>query len=163
MQVRITTAGRLGVKTELKISKPVHEVFEAIVNPKKMSRYFITTSSHRMETGKTVHWSFADVGVELDAKVKKVEEDRYVSFVWSASGVEALVEMKLEPIGETATLVKVSETGWPSDESGIARCVEQSKGWVHFLCCLKAFLEYGINLRSGGPIWEAGRLMKTRA
>mgnify|MGYP001125015693 CR=1 FL=1 len=115
-----------------------------------MSRYFITTGSERMETGKTVHWTFADVGCELDAKVKKVEKDRHISFLWSASGVEALVEMRLKPIGEAATLVKVSESGWPIDEKGIARFVTQSKGWVHFLCCLKAFLEYGVNLRSGG-------------
>jgi len=81
-----------------------------------------------METGKMVHWTFADVGCELDAKVKKVEKDRYISFLWSASGVEALVEMRLEPIDGAATLVKVSESGWPIDEKGIERCVGQSKG-----------------------------------
>jgi hypothetical protein len=28
----------------------------------------------------------------------------------------------------------------------------QVEGWTHFLCCLKAYLEYGINLRTGGVI-----------
>ena len=32
----------------------------------------------------------------------------------------------------------------------IARCIEQTQGWMHFLCCMKAYLEHGINLRKSG-------------
>jgi len=35
------------------ILKPAHEVFEAIVDPDKMNKYFITISTGRMESGKT--------------------------------------------------------------------------------------------------------------
>ena len=35
------------------ILKPAHEVFEAIVDPDKMNKYFITTSTGKMESGKT--------------------------------------------------------------------------------------------------------------
>lgn len=55
----------LEIKAALQISKPVNKVFEAIVDPEKMTNYFI------------------------------------------------------------------------------------SKGWANFLACLKAYLEYGINLRKG--------------
>ena len=41
----------------------------------------------------------------------------------------------------------MSESGWPPDDQGIQRCLEQMQGWVHMLCCLKAYLEHGINLR----------------
>ena len=98
-------------------------------------------------------WAFDDVGKSLDVKVERVEQDRFVSFLWSASGVEALVEMQILP-GDTASLLKVSESEWPPDEKGIARCVEQTQGWVHFLCCMKAYLEYGINLRKGGIAYK---------
>jgi len=139
----------LQVKTKMTIAKPAHEVFEAIVDPEKMSHYFISSGSGRMESGKTVRWVFDDAGMGLDAKVQRVEPDKFVSFLWSASGVEALVEMEMVPAG-AATLLRVSESEWPSDEKGIARCVEQTQGWMHFLCCMKAYLEYGINLRKGG-------------
>ena len=33
-------AKALQVKTQLEIAKPVHQVFEAIVDPEKMSHYF---------------------------------------------------------------------------------------------------------------------------
>ena len=81
--------------------------------------------------------------------MKRVEPDRFVSFLWSASGVEALVEMEIIP-ANAATVLKVSESEWLADEKGIAKCMEQTQGWMHFLCCMKAYLEYGINLRKGG-------------
>lgn len=144
----------LQVKTQLAIAKPAYEVFEAIVNPEKMSHYFISSGSGPMENGKTVRWVFDDVGLGLDVKVQRVERDRFVSFRWSASGVDALVEMQILP-GDPATLLKVSESEWPPDEKGIARCIEQTQGWTHFLCCMKAYLEYGINLRQGGTVHQA--------
>jgi uncharacterized protein YndB with AHSA1/START domain len=143
----------LQVKTQIAIAKPAHEVFEAIVDPQKMSHYFISSGSDRMESGKTVRWVFDDAGASLDVKVQRAERDRSVSFLWSARGVEARVEMHVDPEGST-TLVKVSESEWPADEKGIARCVEQTQGWTHFLCCMKAYLEYGINLRRSGAVHQ---------
>lgn len=146
----------LEVRTELRISKATHEVFDAIVEPQGMSNYFVTTGSGRMDSGRTVHWTFADVGGELDVKVKKVVKDRSISYLWSAGGVETTVKLNLEPEGE-ATVVKVNEKGWSLDDKGIERLAEQTQGWVHFLLCLKAFLEYGINLGRGGTIGEKHR------
>ena len=97
-------------------------------------------------------WTWADKGARLTVRVQKVEKDSNISFLCSASGVESLVEMELVPVNETATVVKVTETGWSSDPQGIARLAEQTQGWVHFLCCLKAFLEFGINLRAGKAV-----------
>ena len=48
----------LEIKTGLVIQKPVHEVFEAIVDPLKMSVYFISKSSGRLEEGKKLIWKF---------------------------------------------------------------------------------------------------------
>ena len=142
----------LKVKTEARISRPIHEVFESIVDPDKMSRYFITTGSGRMESNRVLIWTWADKGARLNIKVLKAERDRRISFLWPASGVETLVKIELTPADERATVVTVTEMGWPDDTQGIARLAEQTQGWVHFLCCLKAFLEFGINLRTGKAI-----------
>lgn len=156
----MNVAGPLKVDTGQRILKGSHEVFEAIIDPASMSRYFITSGSGRLETGRTVHWVFKDVGAELDVRVGRVEADRFVSFSWSASGVEALVEISLEPDGSDATMVYISESGWPMDEMRVARLVEQSKGWVQFLCSLKAYLEGGVDLRAGGRLKGAGKFVK---
>jgi uncharacterized protein YndB with AHSA1/START domain len=141
---------KLQAEVEKKISKPVKEVFEAIVDPEKMSHYFITSGSGRLEEGKTVIWKWDDVGAELPITVKKVDEKHYIiSFLWSASGVETNVEIKLKPLDATTTLITVCEDGWESDEKGIKRYGQQIHGWVDMVTCMKAFLEYGINLRRG--------------
>jgi len=142
----------LEVKVQVGILKPVHRVFEAIVNPDEMSRYFISSASDRMDSSKNINWRWDDVGVELPVKVQQVVPDQSISFLWSASGVEALVTIKLEGGDNSSTIVKISESSWPADSEGINRCLEQTQGWTHMLCCLKAYLEYGINLRTGGII-----------
>jgi uncharacterized protein YndB with AHSA1/START domain len=43
---------KLEIKTGIKIDKPEHDVFEAIVDPSKISNYFLSSSSGRMEEGK---------------------------------------------------------------------------------------------------------------
>ena len=35
------------------------------------------------------------------------------------------------------------------NEAGIKQLMGQTEGWANFLACLKAYLEYGINLRKG--------------
>jgi uncharacterized protein YndB with AHSA1/START domain len=138
----------LQARTRIKIAKSPHEVFDAIVDPNHMSQYFISAGSGRMEEGKTVTWHWADVGAEMAVDVGKIEEDRLVSFSWRASRSKTEVEIKLEPTKE-ATLVTVVEDGWDKSDKGIAALAENTQGWVGFLLCLKAYLEYGINLREG--------------
>ena len=143
---------RIKTKVQMGILKPAHEVFEAIVDPGKMNKYFISTSTGRMESDKTLTWTWEDFDAAHEVKVHNVEKDKLVSFKWEGSGVECLVVITLEPKGENKTLVKITESDWPADFQGAARCMGQVEGWTHFLCCLKAYLEYGVNLRVGGVI-----------
>jgi len=143
---------RIKTKVQMGILKPAHEVFEAIVDPDKMNKYFITTSTGRMENGKTLTWSWEDFDASHEVRVKDVEKDKLVSFTWVGSGVECLVVITLEPKGDSQTLVKITESDWPADCEGANRCMGQVEGWTHFLCCLKASLEYGVNLRVGGVV-----------
>jgi len=140
------------VKVQMGILKPTSEIFDAIVNPDKMNKYFISTSSGRMESGKTLIWTWEDFDAELQIKVGKIEKDKTVSFEWNGSGVECVVVITLEPKGENQTLVKITESDWPADYKGANRCMGQVEGWTNFLCCLKAYLEHGINLRVGAYI-----------
>ena len=143
---------KIKAKVQMGILKPVSEVFEAIVDPEKMNKYFITTSTGRMESGKTLTWSWEDFDATMDIKVKEIEKDKLVSFTWQGSGIECLVEILLEQKNENQTLIRITESEWSADFKGANQCIGQVEGWTHFLCCLKAYLEYDINLRVGGVI-----------
>ena len=51
----------LKFRVAARIAKPVHEVFEAVVDPQQLSEYFTTGGAKgRLETGATVTWDFHD-------------------------------------------------------------------------------------------------------
>ncbi len=139
----------LEIKTALQILKPAHDVFEAIVDPVKMSNYFISKGSGRMEDGKEVIWKFPEFEVEFPVRVGRIEKDKYISYCWDLDNTELLVEMTLTPRGSEATLVTITEKGRRNDPEGIKWLKGNTEGWANFLACLKAWLEYGINLRKG--------------
>ena len=138
---------QLEVKTKIRIGAPAHEVFDAIINPAKMSQYFITEASGPVEAGKTISWTWADYHTTIDIHVQEVDLDRLISFKWSGSSVETLVEIELLADTESITSVIVCEKGWDKDNKGIESLTEQTKGWMEMLLCLKAFVQFGINLR----------------
>jgi uncharacterized protein YndB with AHSA1/START domain len=142
----------LRVKAETTIPRPRHEVFEAIVDPAKMSCYFTSAGSGRLESGKTITWTFADVGAELAVQVGRVEQDRHVAFTWPASGVDSAVAIELDDTDDGGTLVQIEDGDWPADSEGIERYGGQSQGWADMAACLKAYLLFGVNLRTGQPV-----------
>ena len=139
----------LEIKTAIQILKTVNEVFEAIVDPTKMSNYFVSKSSGRMETGKQIMWQFPEFDMEFPIRVCKIIKDEYISYYWDVEGTELLVEMTLTGRAENSTLVTITEKSRANDEAGIKWLKGNTEGWANFLACLKAYLEYGINLRKG--------------
>jgi hypothetical protein len=45
--------------------------------------------------------------------------------------------------------VTISEWGWKDNEAGRKSSYGNCFGWTQMLSCLKAWTEYGINLRKG--------------
>lgn len=139
----------LDIKVAIQILKPVNEVFEAIVNPEKMSNYFISKSSGKMEEGKEIFWQFPEFDLEFPVRVGKIEKNKYISYYWDLDGLELFVEMTLKIKDNDSTIVTVTEKSRNNDETGIKWLKGNTEGWANFLACLKAYLEYGINLRKG--------------
>ncbi len=139
----------LEIKTAIQILKPIHEVFEAIVDPAKMSNYFISRSSGRMEEGKNLIWGFPEFEMDVPVKIGKIEKDKHISYYWDVDKEPLLVEMALEVYKNNSTIVTITEKSKNNNEAGINWLKGNTEGWANFLACLKAYLEYGINLRTG--------------
>jgi uncharacterized protein YndB with AHSA1/START domain len=139
----------LEVKAALQILKPAHEVYEAIIDPEEMSNYFISKGSGKMEEGRRIIWRFPEFDADFPIRVGKLEADKYISYYWEVDGKELLVEMTLTPVDGDATVVAITEKGRENDEAGIKWLIGNTEGWANFLACLKAYLEYGVNLRNG--------------
>lgn len=139
----------LSINVAMQIQKPINEVFEAIINPDQMSNYFISESTGVMEEGKNIIWKFPEFEFECPIRVGKIEVNKYISYYWFMDEIELLVAITLTSKENNTTLVSISEKSRNNDEAGIKWLSGNSFGWSNFLACLKAYLEFGINLRKG--------------
>ena len=142
----------LKFKVQAKIQKPVAEVFDAVRDNRKLTGYFTTASaSAPLTEGATVQWEFADYPGAFPVFVKKVVENELIAFEWGAADGDynTRVEMRFEALDPRNTLVTISESGWKETEKGLESSYGNCMGWSQMAACLKAYLEYGINLRKG--------------
>lgn len=146
----------LEINAGLQIQKTASEVFEAIVDPAQMTGYFISESTGRMEEGRQLVWKFPEFDMETPIRVGKIEKDKFISFFWPGENKELQVEMTLTPADNNSTVVSITEKSMNNDEAGINWLKGNTEGWANFLACLKAYLEYGINLRKGGFDFRKG-------
>jgi uncharacterized protein YndB with AHSA1/START domain len=139
----------LQINVSIQIQKPCGEVFEAIVNPAHMCQYFISGSSGMMEENKVLVWNFPEFAGDTPIRVGTITTNKLISFYWEIDGNEVLVEINLEQRQDGSTVVRITEKEMENDESGIQWLKGNTEGWSNFLACLKAYLEYRINLRKG--------------
>ncbi len=153
----------LKFKVSARISKPVSEVFAAVVDPEKLSCYFTTGGAKgHIKTGATVTWDFHDYPGAFPVEVVDVQTNKQIVLRWEANeGVpegnapvvdakyKTQVTMTFESLEDGRTLVSISEEGWRETPSGLNASYGNCQGWMQMLCALKAWLEHGINLREG--------------
>ncbi len=145
------------LKVSGRIAKPVHEVFEAVTDPGKLSGYFTTGGAKgRLATGATVTWDFADFPGAFPVHVVEVVDDKRIVFNWGAAeGTGAdpsgntRVTMIFEQLDDGRTLVTITEEGWKETQKALDACIGNTEGWTGMLCALKVYLEHGFNLREG--------------
>ncbi len=133
-------------KAFIQIRKTAEEVFEGIINPVQMTKYFISESNGRMETGKILTWKFPEFPDTFQISDIEVEPFESISFVWDP---ETKVKIRLEELADKTTIVRVSEGEKEWSEENIEWAIQNTAGWANFLASLKAWLEYGIELRKG--------------
>lgn len=137
---------KLIAKATLQIQKTASEVFEGIVDPTKMTQYFISESTGRMLAGAELDWKFPEFPDQYPVWDIQTETDRLVSFVWDK---ETVVRIVLEPQADGSTVVKVTEGEKELNEENLKWLISNTEGWANFLACMKAYLEHGVHLRKG--------------
>jgi uncharacterized protein YndB with AHSA1/START domain len=138
-------------QVSLKIRKPVAEVFDAVIDPKTLSGYFVQSSTGPLIQGATVKWRFAEAPDPFDVVVREVVANERIVLEWPGGrSYRTRVEMLFKPLDDANTMVTISEEGWRVEQEGIQLPCGNAGGWMHMMCSMKALLEYGIHLRAGG-------------
>lgn len=133
-----------------KIQRPVAEVFDAVYNPGKLSQYFTTGgASAPLDVGASITWDFADFPGAFPVVVTEMIPNRRIVLEWAAADGDYVTrtQMDFEALGDHATLVRIAEGTWRHTPEGLKSSYGNCSGWMQMLCCLKAYVEHGINLR----------------
>ena len=157
----------LKFRVAARISKPVHEVFEAVADPQQLSHYFTTGGAKGwLESGATVTWDFHDYPGAFPVEVVEVVPDEKIVLRWAASegeppnlsdsdgmvretSYQTTVTMTFKPLdGDTRTLVEIKEEGWHENQGALEASYGNCQGWSQMLCALKVWVERGFNLRA---------------
>jgi uncharacterized protein YndB with AHSA1/START domain len=136
------------------ISKPVHEVFEAVADPAKLSQYFTTGGAKgRLETGATVTWDFHDFPGAFPVWVQEVVPDERIVLEWKANEPDTdyrvTVTMTFKPTDDGRTMVEIAEEGWHDTPAALKASYGNCMGWAQMVAALKVWIEHGINMREG--------------
>ena len=136
------------------ISKPVHEVFEAVADPGQLSHYFTTGGAKgRLDTGATVTWDFHDFPGAFPVHVIEVVPDQRIVLEWKANEPDTdyrvTVTMAFTSTDDGRTKVEIAEEGWHDTPAALKASYGNCMGWSQMVAALKVWLEHGINLREG--------------
>jgi uncharacterized protein YndB with AHSA1/START domain len=140
-----------------RIAKPVHEVFEAVADPKELSAYFTTGGAHgRLEKDATVTWDFHDFPGAFPVHVVDVVPDRKIVLRWDAAPdddpaglYQTTVTMEFESLEDGRTLVSIHEAGFRENPAGLKASYGNIEGWTGMLCAMRVWKEHGIRFRKG--------------
>src|ERR1700722_19228942 len=96
----------LKFQVQLKIQRPPAEVFAAVVDPAKLTGYFVQTASGPLAAGATVMWSFAEAPKPIPVTVIEVVPNERIAFEWPAADYNTRVEMTFSPLDRNETMVR---------------------------------------------------------
>ncbi|WBV57686.1 SRPBCC family protein [Chryseobacterium daecheongense] len=133
------------VEAQMLIRKPVHEVFEAFINPELTTQFWFTKSSGRLEEGKTITWEWEMYGVKNNVTVHKIIPNHLIKTGWGDPSSNVDYEFKEM---EKGTLVVIKSYGFTQTGEDLLKTInDNTGGFTTVLDGCKAYLEHGINLR----------------
>jgi len=138
---------KIVAKASLQIQKTKSEVFNAIVKADNLSKYFVESATEDLIESSMVQWKFPEFDMLVDVYVLKVITNNYISFNWNEIDSNKKVEIFLSSQEDNSTVVKILEHYMDLSLDGVEQVIQQTEGWANFLACLKAWIQYDINLR----------------
>jgi len=137
------------------ISRPIEEVYEAVVDPAQLSKYFTTGGARgRLEPGQEVTWDFADFPGRFPVEVVEAAPPRRVVIRWGGRNTASpdghtTTTFEFEPADDSRTLLTITESAWQPTADGAKSAFGNCMGWTGMLAAFKVWIEHGINLREG--------------
>ena len=131
-------------------------VYAAFVDPKQLTKFWLSKASGPLRIGTAVHWKFMVEGAEVDTTATAMEEGERLAWDWS-DGSKVSIEFEALDGGTAVTLVNDSFPHKGDDLVDAA--LNASEGFALVLADLKTLLESG---KSAGIAKAKAKLIALR-
>lgn len=136
---------KIFVQAQMLIRKPIHEVFEAFIDPEITTNFWFTRSTGKLEEGKTIIWEWEMYDARSEVKVLQIIPNRLIKTEWGLFSNNVDYEFKEM---EKGTLVIIKSYGYSEKGDELLSVInDNTGGFTTVLDGCKAYLEHGINLR----------------
>jgi uncharacterized protein YndB with AHSA1/START domain len=133
-------------ETQMRIRKPVAEIFEAFIDPEITRNFWFTRGSGRLELNRIITWEWEMYNLKTTVKVKEIVPAEKIVFEWDEPAKR--VEMNFKKLKDDSTYITIKESGYMQTGDELIRVIKDSTGgFTTVLDGLKAYLEHHINLR----------------
>ena len=134
------------------IRKPVRDVFDALVNPRSMEKFWLRRARGPLAQDATVEWEFMVEGARETVTVTEFIPQQIIGFRWS-DGIA--VTMRFEQHDVHSTKLSVTATGFTGADAS-SSAVNATEGFTIVVCDLKSLLETG---QSGNMVRDKALLI----
>lgn len=133
------------VEAQMKIRKPVSEVFNAFIDPEITTKFWFTKSSGKLEVGKTVIWEWEMYGISIPVLTKEISVNKRISTEWGNPATS--VDYEFQSLSDGSTYLVIRNYGFRMEgDELIATIKDSTGGFTTVIDGLKAWLEHGIQL-----------------
>ena len=133
------------VEVQMKIRRPVSEVFQAFIDPAITTHFWFTRSSGKLEVGKTVTWEWEMYQISTSVLTKEIQADKFISTEWGNPATT--VDYIFQSLSDGSTYLIIKNYGFELEgEELISAIKDNTGGFTTVIDGLKAYLEHGIRL-----------------
>jgi len=127
------------VIVERQFAAPPEKLWRALTQPHLIEEWLMKTDlnpieGHRFTLRKD---PTPEISVVIDCEMRTVEENKTLSYTWSAYGIETLVTFSLTPV-QGGTRLRLEQAGFPADNKAAIKGANAS--WPIFLTELEKLL-----------------------
>jgi uncharacterized protein YndB with AHSA1/START domain len=143
-------------RASMMIAAAPERVFDALVEPDSLRRYWLAAASAPLRLGQPARWTFLVPGAEAETTATALDRPHRLAWDWSDG---TTVEITIEAEG-AETVVAVACSGFAGDaQARLATALATTEGFAIVLADLKTWLETG---RPAGLTAAKARLITAR-
>jgi len=138
--------GKLGYTTSNVFRAPLKKVWEAVVDPKHLKKYFVDGQDGTFGPGlEPVTWTWKEWGGWTFYPVK-FEKEKEIVFLAPDMDNKCLMTIRFEFLRKDGrTIFRVHEMGYKASQ--LKQAFMMCEGWTEFHTGLKAYIKFGADLR----------------